>query len=156
MTTLPQRKHPIHLPTSYRFNRSQIQFVTVVAAQRRPILTEPRLYALMIDGWENPKNHWLVGRYLIMPDHLHFFCAPAHENTPLISWLTFWKSAVAKKSPLAGKLWQKNFWDTQIRTHEHIDEKWEYIRENPVHCGLVAKSDDWQWQGQIHQLQWDE
>jgi putative transposase len=26
--------------------------------------------------WQNEATAWYVGHYLIMPDHLHFFCAP--------------------------------------------------------------------------------
>src|SRR5215469_8494967 len=34
-------------------------------------------------------------------------------------------------------------WDTQIRTGNQYDEKWLYIRQNPVRRGLVKVADDW-------------
>jgi len=34
----------------------------------------------------------------------------------------------------------------------HYDEKWEYVRQNPVRAGLVAESDDWPHRGEMHAL----
>jgi len=31
---------------------------------------------LLHDVWLNEATAWLVGDFLLMPDHVHFFCAP--------------------------------------------------------------------------------
>ncbi len=90
-----------------------------------------------------------------MPDHLHLFCSPGvSPPEPLGPWIRFWKSSVAKQSTLPGKLWQRDFWDTQPRAHESYTTKWSYVRNNPVRAGLARSPDDWPFQGEIFPLRW--
>jgi hypothetical protein len=35
---------------------------------------------------------------------------------------------------------------------ESYSQKWDYLKENPVRAGLVKKSDDWPFQGEIESL----
>lgn len=71
----PSRKHPAHLPAFEHHNRSVIQFVTVCTQDRRPLLANPAAHALLIAAWKSA-TWYHVGRYVIMPDHVHLFCAP--------------------------------------------------------------------------------
>lgn len=101
-------------------------------------------------------THWRVGRYVIMPDHIHLFCSPGQSPaSPLGSWIRFWKTAVSKsiKSP-QGTFWQPDHWDTQLRQHESYDTKWEYVRQNPVRAGLVKHAEEWPYQGELNLLRW--
>jgi putative transposase len=50
-------------------------FVTVCAKHRKPILANPEAHNALRDAWQRAEN-WLVGRYMIMPEHIHLFCAP--------------------------------------------------------------------------------
>jgi len=52
------------------------------------------------------------------------------------------------------KLWQRNFWDTQLRSRDHYDEKWSYVRLNPVRKGLAGAPEDWPYQGEVFSLAW--
>jgi hypothetical protein len=36
----------------------------------------------------------------------------------------------------------------------HSDDKWSYVRENPVRAGLVARAEDWPYQGELNVLDW--
>jgi putative transposase len=47
-----------------------------------------------------------------------------------------------------------DFWDTQLRRQAHYNEKWEFVRENPVRAGLVHDPDDWPYQGELNHLWW--
>jgi hypothetical protein len=29
----------------------------------------------LVKAWE-PTDHWKVGKYVVLPDHLHLFCSP--------------------------------------------------------------------------------
>lgn len=49
-------------------------------------------------------------------------------------------------------IWQVDTFDHILRSAESYAEKWNYVRENPVRAALVAKSDDWPWQGEIQRL----
>jgi putative transposase len=96
-------------------------------------------------------------RYVVMPDHVHLFCAPADLNPmPLNSWVKFWKSHVARRwlRMEDAPIWQRHFWDTQLRRGENYNQKWEYVVQNPVRAGLVDQPDDWPYQGELSVLPW--
>jgi hypothetical protein len=50
--------------------------------------------------------------------------------------------------------WQRDFWDTRLRRGENYDQKWTYVRENPVCAGLVKQPDEWLFQGRMNVLPW--
>ncbi|MCX7916496.1 MAG: hypothetical protein N3A53_09385, partial [Verrucomicrobiae bacterium] len=52
------------------------------------------------------------------------------------------------------ELWQRDFWDTQLRRGESYSAKWEYVRYNPVRAGLVSDPADWPYQGELNILEW--
>ncbi len=68
---------------------------------------------------------------------------------PLEQWVRFWKTHVSRNwsDPLQLPIWQRDFWDTQLRKSESYEEKWDYVVENPVRAGLASKSKDWPYQG---------
>ena len=49
-------------------------------------------------------------------------------------------------------LWQEEFFDHVLRSSESYSQKWEYVKENPARAGLVKKSDDWPFHGEIESL----
>ena len=61
-----------------------IYFITIATNCRRPVLACPvAVAAIVAEFTAAPKRHgWLVGRYVIMPDHAHFFCAEGGEQEP--------------------------------------------------------------------------
>jgi REP element-mobilizing transposase RayT len=85
-----------------------------------------------------------VGRYVIMPDHLHLFVAGGREFD-LGTWVRFLKSALG----LPVGAWQRGFFDHLLRHEESYGEKWEYVRQNPVRTGLVRQAADWPCQGEV-------
>jgi putative transposase len=150
------RKHPPHFPPTERHNTATIIFVTVCTKNKRSILANEPVHNILLIAWlTNPS--WLVGRYVVMPDHIHLFCAPAtFPPQPLSKWIRFWKSLATQRWPHRNQLpiWQRHFWDTQLRRGENYDEKWEYIIENPVRAGLVKQSSHWPYQGELNVLSW--
>jgi putative transposase len=150
------RKHPIHLDVHDRRDTPIIVFLTVCTKGRKPILASSEAQVLLIAAWRTAKK-WRVGRYVIMPDHVHLFCAPAESETqPLLQWVKYWKSVAARTwtNPVESPIWQRHFWDTQLRRSESYDQKWQYVVENPVRAGLVARSEDWSFQGKLNELRW--
>ena len=91
-----------------------------------------------------------------MPDHIHLFCAPNITDAPSIErWMRFWKSrATHGMAEKAGRVWQRHHWDRQLRSGESYDDKWEYVRSNPVRHGYVTNPDDWPYQGELNELRW--
>jgi len=133
-----------------------IVFITVCTKNRRPVLARDDIHGLLLEAWD-VANLWQVGRYVIMPDHLHLFAAPAVRPLESVrKWTRYWKSYVSRHwpNPTEHPLWQADIWDTQLRAAESYSAKWAYVRNNPVRAGLVASSDDWPYQGEVHCLPW--
>src|SRR5205823_14690527 len=87
-----RRKHPIHLPPGERHNRAVVVFVTACSVKRRAILASPRIHQTIVGAWRDAST-CLVGRYVVMSDHIHFFFAPLLLDIPSLErWLRFWKS----------------------------------------------------------------
>ena len=151
-----QRKHPAHLPPVQPGNRSTIIFLTVCTKGRQPLLANSEVHSLIIAGW-NRASHWLVGRYVILPDHLHLFCAPGiWPPHPLKQWIAYWQNLVTRAwaRPEQKPIWQKDFWDRQLRSSDSYEEKWLYVKANPVRHRLVQNADEWPHQGELNRLHW--
>ena len=139
-----------------RHNEPIIVFLTVCTKDRKKILAAAEIHEHLIASWREARS-WLVGRYVIMPDHVHLFCAPADLHPkPLLQWVSFWKSRSAQYWPRPNELpvWQRHFWDTQLRRHQNYDEKWDYVAQNPLRAGLVKREDRWPYQGELNALRW--
>lgn len=148
----PNRNRPVHQPLVESHNRTVIVFVTLCTQDRNPALANPAMHQALQTAWSSA-THWLVGRYVIMPDHIHLFCAPGTQPAEsLKTWVSYWKRLVTQSH--GSQLWQKNFWDTQLRSHESYGLKWEYVRNNPVRAGLVVTPEEWPLQGELNVLRW--
>jgi putative transposase len=148
----PGRKTLPHFPARELANQSIIQFVSCNVARRRSLLARPEIYQILLDAWREA-DHWLVGRYVIMPDHIHFVCAPHHSpRTPLKRWMEFWRADVTRRWPgIAEKpIWQKDFFDRQLRSGESYRHKWFYELENPVKAKLVSRWEGWPYPGEAN------
>ncbi|HPB10942.1 MAG TPA: hypothetical protein PLU38_09705 [Kiritimatiellia bacterium] len=155
----PRRKHPAHMVPVERQNRNILLFVTCAIHPRGHFLATPDFHAVFLDACRRA-DAWRTGRYVIMPDHVHFFCTPARfPAVALRAWLRFLKERITKQlgatHQSAGKpwRWQADAWDTQIRDGEHYHEKWLYVLNNPVRAGLVGKPDQWPFQGEVNTLE---
>ena len=150
------RKHPAHRPFVERHNEQVIVFLTVCSKDRKPIFSSADSAERIVSAWREAKS-WLVGRYVIMPDHIHAFCAPGiFPREPLKQWIRYWKNLASRKWPRPDEhpIWQRDFWDTQLRREENYHEKWAYVAQNPVRGGLVGESEEWPFQGELNVLPW--
>jgi len=129
--------------------------VTVCTKDRRPALANPYMHTALLKSWQ-AADHWLVGRYVVMPDHLHLFCAPGTATIePLVKWVRYWKSFATKSASFSsGDLWQRDFWDTQLRQGDSYAAKWKYVADNPVRAGLTSSAELWPYQGEVNILRW--
>jgi putative transposase len=141
---LPKRKHLPHFPGIDRHHQAVIHFVTVCTKDRRALLASELLHRILLDAWA-AADSFMVGRYVLMPDHIHLFCAPVDPGPDYLeSWIRYWKSLVTRRfsNVEKGKLWQRDFWDTQLRSGEHYASQWDYARFNPVRHGMVENPDN--------------
>ncbi len=152
----PERRKPAHFPTVEAEFRSIIIFLTVCVDRRRPLLANEQAAGLIITAWQ-AANFWRVGRYVIMPDHIHLFCAPnTFPPQPLKNWISFWRNHVTRAWSHRNQIpiWQRDYWDRQLRRDESYAQKWEYVVNNPVRHGYVAHAEDWSFQGELNILRW--
>jgi REP element-mobilizing transposase RayT len=151
-----RRKQPAHPPLRDRFNTPVIVFLTVCSKDRKPLFAHADSTAVILDAWQRAKS-WSVGRYVVMPDHLHLFCTPAVFPTePLMQWIRYWKNIASRNWPRPDEqpIWQRDFWDTQLRRSENYDSKWRYVVDNPVRAGLARRAEEWPFQGELNFLPW--
>ncbi len=92
---LPSRRRLAHPAPLQLVNRPTIVLVTVCVKGRRPLLASDEAHALLTEEWRRA-DRWLVGRYVVMPDHVHLFCAPADRETPLRQWVEYWRWSVTR------------------------------------------------------------
>ena len=96
-----------------------------------------------------------VGRYVIMPDHVHLFVALAERETTLARWVKMMRTVLGKELLRVGAQkphWQEGFFDHVLRSSESYGQKWEYVWANPVRAGLCETADAWPFQGEIVRL----
>ena len=84
-------------------------------------------------------RRWYLTLLLLMPDHLHMLVGIEGEDS-LSKIIRDFKRATAR---FAGVTWQRNFFDHRIRQDESLQQKEDYIRENPVRAGLIAPGEKW-------------
>jgi putative transposase len=135
------------------FTTSPLYFVTFCTHERRCFLASHAVhtaFVLFAKRAEQTSNA-AVGRYVIMPDHVHLFVRGDHNFT-LGPWIGALKQALAKAAMLSrakGQIWEEGFFDHVLRNNESYSQKWNYVRENPVRAGLIASAADWPYQGEI-------
>jgi putative transposase len=139
------------------FDREPIYFVTACTAQRRRILATEAIHTAFVTFATNGIGRGaVVGRYVIMPDHIHLFLALDPERITLSAWVKSFKNHVSKELRNGGEPaphWQRGFFDHALRSRESYDEKWGYVLRNPVRARLVKQAEDWPFQGEINALE---
>ena len=138
-----------------------LYFVTFCTADRHPTLAFPEVHHAFTEysGQALAKASVAVGRYVIMPDHIHLFVR-GPEGFILGNWIRGLKWVLSKGIRRVGTpapqqagqkepVWQTGFFDHIIRHSESYREKWAYVAENPVRAGLVKIADEWPYQGEV-------
>jgi putative transposase len=147
---LPDRTSPNHL--SHPRDSCDIIFVTVCTKRRIDILANDVSHRILSSLWHDT-THWVVGRYVLMPDHIHLFARHANRGSASMKeWITWWKRKFSLHLKCGSAVWQQSFWDTRMRSESQYHSKWLYVRDNPVRAGLVTSHEEWSFQGEIYVL----
>jgi putative transposase len=135
------RKVLDHVPPSAVRNRAWY-FITICCEHRgvdqlcRPEITP----GLLEDAvFYHTTRRWNLHLFLLMPDHLHMIAGFPHiENISEV--IRSWKRLTARRLEID---WQRNYFDYRVRLDEGLEQKSDYIRQNPVRAGLVERTEDW-------------
>jgi len=151
----PNRKHLTRLDRVWV--NEPVYLVTICTRGRRPRLIGNGMPALLVDCLRQAAGAcgWLVGRYVIMPDHVHLFCCPHADAYDLSSFVGRVKSLSTRAAwglGVWGALWQREFHDHMLRSSESYAEKCDYVCMNPVRAGLCEAPDQWPHAGEVHQI----
>ena len=144
---------PPRLFTIFDSYRPPLYLVTFCTLHRVKCLDSVHVHALFneycIEAGKQGKAS--VGRYVIMPDHVHLFVRISIEYK-LGTWMGGLKRYISKGIKKNGGteiIWQPGFFDHLLRNSESYSEKSNYVLMNPVRAGIAGKIDDWPYKGEI-------
>ena len=140
-------------------------FVTTCSWHRLSLLARESVHSAFRAFAEAAQDRGVfVGKYVVMPDHLHLFVAfavaPVYDRPlpTLSSWIKSLKNSLSKelrKQNEPAPHWQRGFFDHVLRSKESYGEKWTYVENNPVRAGLVKDPTAWPFRGEICELRFD-
>ena len=150
------RTRPPRLGQVFATYDPALYFVTMVTWQRQPLLACESVHRAFREHAIQQESIGIgVGRYVIMPDHIHFFVRIG-TGQMLGESVKQLKQAVTKALRITQpeiRVWQPGFFDHLLRSSESYGQKWAYVRDNPVRAGLVANAEDWPYQGEIVRIE---
>jgi len=135
------------------FVNQPLYFITTCVNDRKSVLVSDSVERILVDEWERAlaRHDWAIGRYVIMPDHVHFFCRSAHSAISLSRFIGNWKQWTSKRIiqllDIETPFWQEGFFDHVLRSEESYGKKWQYVMNNPVRAKLVPNAEEWKYQG---------
>ena len=135
-------------------------FFTVVTHQRQGLFDEHKhirnLRASIIETREAyPFN---IGAWVLLPDHMHcIWTLPDNDSNFSIRWGLIKTGFTRRSKDLfadngtspsrikhrESPLWQRRFWEHEIRSEQDLNVHIDYIHYNPVKHGHVTRVRDW-------------
>jgi putative transposase len=154
---------PPRLDLVFQRSNAPLYFVTFNTHARASLLARSEVHEAVIRYCQRAADFRIgVGRYVLMPDHVHLFvCFGIGCTTTLGEWIKGLKRELdhvllamgQRPIKLPGQklstFWQPGFHDRLVRSDESYVAKWEYVFQNPVRAGLVARAEDWPYAGEI-------
>ncbi len=138
-------------------------FFTVVTYRRRRILTGElsRTYLRLAFEKVRAKRYFETVAFCLLPEHLHcIWRLPEGDADFSTRWSLVKKDFTTNFLKTGGDecmqtssrlerrhrgIWQKRFWEHQIRDEIDLQMHVDYVHYNPVKHGLVAQLEDWPW-----------
>lgn len=147
---------PPRLDIVFQRHADPVWFLTLTTARSEPWLSDAVVHDALQDFAERglEAGRAAIGRYVLMPDHLHLFVRLAPEEV-LGAWVKALKAVLSRSTGRKTAQWQDGFFDHLLRQSESYAQKWDYVQQNPVRAGLVRQVNDWPFQGEIFPLSFE-
>jgi putative transposase len=134
-------------------------FITFNTYNRHSLLAGGEVHETFCTFFVRAQKHDVaVGRYVIMPDHVHLLVAFPMDGVTLPSWVQSLRNVIGKRLlqlGIAKPHWQEGFFDHLLRSQESYAQKWDYVRMNPVRAKLCDTPEAWPYQGEIVRIPFD-
>ena len=132
---------------THNYSWTGTYFITMRAVQREPIFETPELRTILNDTWQALPERFpgvTLDEFVIMPDHIHFIIwiegnvekrvslgnvIGAYKSLTAVAWLRHIKSTGMECS---ARIWQRNYFEHVIRDDDDLEQKRQYIRDNPL------------------------
>ena len=136
-------------------------FFTVVTAQRRRIMTEPSFLNHLRRCMAEVRDKWPfeITAMVVLPDHFHAIWSLPRGDCDYSTRMRRMKGMVTraylseggKETELSVSMvirsergvWQRRFWEHQIRDETDFERHFHYIHFNPVKHGYVQHTREW-------------
>jgi putative transposase len=133
--------HPPRIPVWLKPDQSVVYFLTFCVTRRQKVLANDLAFAAFKAAIAR-LTKWNVIAAILMPDHVHLLIAPLEREAAIGNASAAIKRFV-RQDLKATWQWQPGSFDRLLRSDESAEQKWQYIRENPVRAGLVSAAGDW-------------
>ena len=135
-------------------------FFTVVTYHRSPVFNRPE-YINYLRGSiieVRRKLPFNIDAWVLLPDHMHcIWTLPDQDRDYSRRWgllksgfskrvkdlVSLEKISASRIKHHEASVWQRRFWEHQIRNEEDFNNHIDYIHYNPVKHGLVKRVQDW-------------
>jgi len=137
----------------------QSHFLTFSCYRRMQLFNAARL-DLLLDALEKIRQDYSlrIYGYVGMPEHVHLLVSePELVTLSLATAVQALKLSVVRRarhvdgSPVE-RLWQRRYYDHNVRSYTSFLGKLRYLHNNPVKRGLVQRPEDWRWSSARHYL----
>jgi REP element-mobilizing transposase RayT len=139
---------PPRIPVWLPADQPVIYFITICELNRHCAWDSSEFFCAFTAAVEKLETRglWYVRSAVVMPDHLHALVSPLKSRDQSVSEfsgaLKRWtRQAIANPH----WDWQEGVFDRLLRQQDSAQEKWEYMRDNPVRAGLVVSWQAWPW-----------
>ena len=136
-------------------------FFTVVAHRRRPIFCNPAIRSNLGQAIRFVRDirPFVIDAWILLPDHMHcIWTLPQDDADYSTRWATIKRyvssssarmlrdaalSTPSREKKRESTIWQRRFWEHQIRGEDDFERHMDYIHFNPVKHGYVHQVVDW-------------
>ena len=141
-------------------------FFTVVSNRRQPLLCQDNIRNALHHAIKTTQQSmpFTIEAWVLMPDHLHcIWSLPPGDNDYSKRWALIKRAVGQACKPINQQrtscenkrhesgIWQRRFWEHQIRDQTDFNRHMDYIHYNPVKHGLCQQPTQWRW-STIHRL----
>jgi len=140
-----------------------VYFFTLATYKRQKILLDSSNIQLLKKSIAivKSKHPFVIEAIVILPEHLHCLLTLPDKDHDFSTRLRLIKTEFSKKCDMKNcslfkieqsrrlkkekHIWQRRFWEHQIRNEKDFNAHMDYIHYNPVKHGLVRSPKDWRY-----------